>query len=101
MDTFEKEGEIVAYEDLGQRGFEFDNDKKRIFIFDSVRYRWFIMLNPWKKTYIKCFYDENVCEITKILKIVNDCLGRSGFEGIFEKFHEKLHEKPEEVLKTL
>lgn len=83
---FEADGEIIPYKKLFDENYEIASDRKRIFIYDEEKAKFFLILNPAQRRFIKTFAnDDTAYEVAKVLKIVTEKLKESGFEGIFEK----------------
>ena len=82
---YEKEGEIISLEELKSEELSFSNNKKRIFVYDNVKYSFFLILNPPKRSFIRAFADEkNYSEIQQVLKLTEKHLEANGYQGILK-----------------
>ena len=92
MDNYEKNGIVRTYEELEQKtsvGERVQEDFKRMFIYDNKNYSFFLVINPRKKCYIKCFTEEhnNSKKINSILNSVNELLKKNQVSGILNNIY--------------
>ena len=90
MDSYEEEGIVKTYEELEQKTSVGERDFKRLFIYDNKQYSFFLVINPHKKSYIKCFDEENnnSTKINSILNHVNELLKKNKVSGILNNIYE-------------
>lgn len=88
QNAFDMEGCILSLDELKNDPSKHSEicSRKRIFVFDEKEYQWFIILNPPRRTFLKCFSIENPVElIREITTLVNKRL-EENVKGIFEIF---------------
>lgn len=85
---YDKEGVILSFDELKNDAEKHGEicSRKRIFIFDEAEFQWFIVLNPPRRTFLKCFSTETTApEINEIINLVNQRL-EENVKGNFEIF---------------